>query len=54
VKKAEFAQHKLLCVISAFKQLVAGDQFLTLLRAEGLDSMPKRLAERVGLGRHAR
>lgn len=52
VKKAEFAQHKLLFVVSAFKQLVGDDHFLTLLRAEGLDSMPKQLAERVGLGRH--
>jgi ParB family chromosome partitioning protein len=53
VKKAEFAQHKLLFVISAFKQLVADDHFLTLLRAEGLDSMPRQLAERVGLVRQA-
>lgn len=53
VKKAEFTQHKLLFVISAFKQLIADDHFLTLLRAEGLDSMPKQLAERVGLARHA-
>lgn len=53
VKKAEFTQHKLLFVISAFKQLLADDHFLTLLRAEGLDSMPKPLAERVGLARHA-
>lgn len=53
IKKAEFTQHKLLFVISAFKQLVGDEHFLTLLRAEGLDSMPKQLAERVGLGRHA-
>ena len=51
VKKAEFAQHKLLFVVSAFKQLLSDDHFATLLRAEGLDSMPKQLAERVGLAR---
>lgn len=53
IKKAEFTQHKLLFVVSAFKQLLGDDHFLTLLRAEGLDSMPKQLAERVGPGRHA-
>lgn len=53
VKKAEFAQQKLLFVISALQQLVADDHFMTLLRAEGLDSMPKQLAERVGLARTA-
>ena len=53
VKKAEFAQHKLLFVVSALKQLMSDDHFMTLLRAEGLDSMPKQLAERVGLARHS-
>jgi ParB family transcriptional regulator, chromosome partitioning protein len=48
VKKAEFTQHQLLFAVSALKQLLADDHFLTLLRAEGLDSMPKQLAERVG------
>ena len=55
VKKAEFTQHKLLFVISgcALQQLKADEHFVTLLRAEGLDSMPKQLAERVGLTRAA-
>jgi len=53
VKKAEFTQHKLLFVIGALKQLLADDHFSTLLRAEGLDSMPRQLAEKLGLG-HAR
>lgn len=51
VKKAEFTQQKLLFVISALQQLMADEHFVTLLRAEGLDSMPKQLAERVGLAR---
>ena len=51
VRKAEFTQQKLLFVISALQQLVADEHFVTLLRAEGLDSMPKQLAERVGLVR---
>jgi ParB family chromosome partitioning protein len=53
VRKAELTQQRLLFVISAMKQLVADDHFVTLLRAEGLDSMPKQLAERVGLARAA-
>lgn len=51
VRKAELTQQKLLFVIGAMKQLVADDHFVTLLRAEGLDTMPKQLAERVGLAR---
>lgn len=51
VKKSEFAQQSLLFVVSAFQQLISDDHFMTLLRAEGLDSMPKQLAERVGVNR---
>jgi ParB family chromosome partitioning protein len=51
VKKAEFTQHKLLFAVSALQQLMADDHFVTLLRAEGLDTMPRQLAERVGLGK---
>lgn len=51
VRKAELTQQRLLFVVSAMKQLVADDHFVTLLRAEGLDTMPKQLAERVGLAR---
>jgi ParB family chromosome partitioning protein len=52
VKKSEFAQQRLLFVVSALQQLMTDEHFMTLLRAEGLDSMPKQLAERVGVGRH--
>ncbi len=53
VKKAEFTQHKLLFVVSALQQLMADDHFVTLLRAERLDTMPRQLAERVGLAKSA-
>lgn len=53
VKKAEFTQHKLLFVVSALQQLMADDHFVTLLRAERLDTMPRQLAERVGLVKSA-
>ncbi|WP_128003255.1 plasmid partitioning protein RepB C-terminal domain-containing protein [Piscinibacter defluvii] len=52
VKKAEFTQHRLLFVVSALKQLLTDEHFATLLRAEGLDSLPKQLAERVWAGGH--
>ncbi len=53
VKKAEFAQQRLLFVIGALRELLADENFTTLLRAEGLDTLPKYLAERVWAGGHA-
>ncbi len=47
VRKAEFAQQRLLFVVSALRQLMADENFTNLLRAEGLDTLPKYLAERV-------
>ncbi|WP_223511353.1 plasmid partitioning protein RepB C-terminal domain-containing protein [Pseudomonas sp. GL-B-19] len=52
VKKAEFAQQRLLFVIEALRQLLSDDNFTNLLRAEGLDTLPKYLAERVWIGAH--
>ena len=53
VKKAEFAQQRLLFVIEALRQLLADEHFSNLLRAEGLDTLPKQLAERIWGGGHA-
>lgn len=53
VKKAEFTQQRLLFVIEALRQLLADEHFTNLLRAEGLDTLPKQLAERVWVGGHA-
>lgn len=47
VKKAEFTQQRLLFVTGALRQLLSDENFSTLLRAEGLDTLPKYLAERV-------
>lgn len=47
VKKAEFAQQRLLFVVGALRQLLADENFTTLLRAEHLDTLPKYLADRV-------
>lgn len=50
VKKAEFTQQRLLFVAEALRQLLADEHFSTLLRAEGLDTLPKQLAERIWAG----
>lgn len=47
VKKAEFANQRLLFVGGAMRELLADENFINLLRAEGLDTLPKYLAERV-------
>lgn len=47
VKKAENAQRNLLFVAGALRQLLADENFTTLLRAEGLDTLPQYLADRV-------
>jgi ParB family transcriptional regulator, chromosome partitioning protein len=52
VKKAEFAQQRLMFVVGALRQLLADENFANLLRAEGLDTLPKFLAERVWSGGH--
>jgi ParB family chromosome partitioning protein len=47
VKKARLTETRLIFVISALKTLLADENFLTLLRAEDLDTMPSQLAARV-------
>ncbi len=47
VKKAEMTQHRLMFVVGALRQLLSNENFSNLLRAEGLDSLPTYLAERV-------
>jgi len=45
VLKAEHAHQQLLLVVEGLKSLFADENFVTLLRAEGLDTLPKYLAE---------
>lgn len=52
VKKSDFTQTRLLFVVEALKDLVSNDGFTNLLRAEGLDTMPKALQIRVFGGEH--
>lgn len=47
VLKAEHAHQSLLLVVQGLKKLFADEHFVNLLRAEGLDTLPKYLAERI-------
>lgn len=47
VRKAEFAQQRLLFITGALRELLANDHFVTLLRAEGLDTLPRYLSDRL-------
>jgi len=47
VKKAEVTQTRLLFVVEALKNLRADENFVTLLRAERLDTIPKDLEIRI-------
>ncbi|SCK09136.1 ParB/RepB/Spo0J family partition protein [Vogesella sp. LIG4] len=47
VRKAETAQRNLLFIVGALRQLLTDENFTNLLRAEGLDTLPQYLADRV-------
>lgn len=47
VKKARLIENHLLFVVTALKNMFKDENFLTLLRAEGLDTLPGYLADRI-------
>jgi ParB family transcriptional regulator, chromosome partitioning protein len=47
VKKARVCEAKLLFVVTAFSKLVADENFVTLLRAESVATMPKTIWDKV-------
>jgi ParB family chromosome partitioning protein len=47
VKKARLTENHLLFIVSALKRMFHDENFLTLLRAEGLDALPAYLADRI-------
>lgn len=47
VKKAELAKTRLIFLVNAMRHLLCDEHFVTLLRAEGLQTMPRPLAERI-------
>ena len=48
IKKANIAQSRMIFVSNALKRLLADEHFVTLLRAEGLHTLPRPLADRLG------
>ena len=47
IKQAQLCQRQLLYVVSALKRLFADENFVNLLRAESLDSLPQYLADEI-------
>lgn len=47
IKRARLTQDRLLLIVSALGRLMQDENFVTLLRAEGLDTLPTYLAERI-------
>lgn len=47
IRKARICDSKLLILVTALKNLLADSDFVTLLRAEGLASMPKYLSDKI-------
>jgi ParB family transcriptional regulator, chromosome partitioning protein len=47
IKKAKLCEARLLFIVSALGELFGDENFATLLRAEGIDSMPMYLAEQI-------
>ena len=47
IRKAELNEQRLLFIVTALRTLLQDENFLTLLRAEQLDTLPKFLAEQV-------
>jgi ParB family chromosome partitioning protein len=49
VKKAKICDAKLVFIVAAVQKLLADENFVTLLRAEGLSTMPKYLWDKVAV-----
>jgi ParB family chromosome partitioning protein len=47
IKKASVSEHRLLFITSALRNLFRDSHFCTLLRAEGIQDMPKPLADKI-------
>ncbi|CAA7618372.1 hypothetical protein [Magnetospirillum sp. SS-4] len=47
IRKTEIGEQRLLLLTTALRQLLADEHFRTLLRAEGLDDLPKVLANQI-------
>lgn len=53
IRKAEATRNRLMFVTEAVRTLLVDENFVTLLRAEGLDTLPRNLAGRIDAGTRA-
>ena len=51
IRKSEISRDRLVFVTQALRTLFADENFVTLLRAEGLNTLPRNLADRIEVGR---
>ena len=49
IRKADLTESRLILIVNAIKQLFADEHFVTLLRAEGLETLPRQLAEKISM-----
>ena len=50
IRKAETTRNRLVFMTEALRKLLVDENFVTLLRAEGLDTLPRNLAGRIDAG----
>ena len=48
IKKSDLTESRLMFLVSALKDLFGDENFITLLRAEGLDTVPSQIVDLVG------
>jgi len=53
IRKAETTRNRLVFMTEALRKLLVDENFVTLLRAEGLDTLPRNLAGRIDIGAQA-
>jgi ParB family chromosome partitioning protein len=53
VRKADATRSRLIFMTAAFRKLLEDENFVTLLRAENLETLPRNLAERIERGEAA-
>jgi ParB family chromosome partitioning protein len=53
IRKAEATGNRLIFMTEALRKLLADENYVTLLRAEGLDTLPRNLATRIEIGGQA-
>jgi hypothetical protein len=50
IRKAETTRNRLIFVTEAIRKLIVDENFVTLLRAEGIETLPRNLAARIEAG----